>query len=215
MIINVNLSKMSNIGKQLKDIRKKLGISQFELCRRSNVSQASIARIETNQQKNLKSETLEKLSRALGISLSQLMAKPETIAEETHQYSAVKMIPVVTLEEFITKKIPFDLKESALSFEPVLTKSMNAFFVRASGSLACPPGIKEGDLILIEPDKKVNDSDLSVYIFEKTTFVGRMFYEKNINVLQPLTESLKPIIFKKRKKTGSTIFRISEIRKKF
>jgi len=70
---------MRDIGKRIKYFRQKLGLSQFELSQRSNVSQASIARIEANQQKNPKKETLEKLADALGISLSQLMEEPAMI----------------------------------------------------------------------------------------------------------------------------------------
>jgi transcriptional regulator with XRE-family HTH domain len=64
---------MKDIGRRLKYFRQKLGLSQLELSQRSNISQASIARIEAYKQKNLKTKTLERLAAALELSLSQLL----------------------------------------------------------------------------------------------------------------------------------------------
>jgi len=217
MFINVNLLTMANIGKRLKELRKKLGLSQLELSQRSSISQASIARIETNQQKNLKSDTLEKLSAALGISLSELFEKPEMIGEETPHYGAVRMLPVVTLKEFLSKKIPSLLKESAILFEPVLTQIENAFFLQATNSLISVPHINKGDLVLIEPNSQIKDGDMVLFISNERIFIGNIFYDPVASIIQPLDRSLKPVIFniKKRRKNKIQILRISEIRKIF
>lgn len=216
MFINVNLLAMANIGKRLKELRKKLGLSQLELSQRSSISQASIARIETNQQKNLKSDTLERLSAALGISLSELLEKPEMIGEETPHYGAVRMLPVATLKEFLSKKIPSLLKESAILFEPVLTQTENAFFLQATGSLISIPYINKGDLVLIEPNSQIKDGDMVLFISNERIFIGKIFYDPIASIIQPLDLSLKPVIFniKKRRKNKIQILRISEVRKR-
>ncbi|OGW46622.1 MAG: hypothetical protein A2Y66_08070 [Nitrospirae bacterium RBG_13_41_22] len=216
MFINVNLLEMANIGKRLKELRKKLGLSQLELSQRSSISQASIARIETNQQKNLKSDTLERLSAALGISLSELFEKPEMIAEETPRYGAVRMLPVVTLKEFLSKKLPSRLKESAISFEPVLTQTENAFFLRTTDPLISIPYINKGDLVLIEPTSQIKDGDMVLFISDERTFIGKIFYDPIASIIQPLNRSSKPVIFniKKRRKNKIQILKISEVRKK-
>lgn len=216
MFINVNLLAMANIGKRLKELRKKLGLSQLELSQRSSISQASIARIETNQQKNLKSDTLEKLSAALGISLSELFEKPEMIGEETPRYGAVRMLPVVTLKEFLSKKIPSLLKESAILFEPVLTQTENAFFLKVTDLLINIPYINKGDMVLIEPNSQIKDGDMVLFISNERIFIGKIFYDPIASIIQPIDRSSKPVIFniKKRRKNKIQILRISEVRKR-
>lgn len=208
---------MREIGKRIKYFRQKLGLSQFELSQRSNVSQASIARIEANQQKNPKKETIEKLADALGISLSQLMEEPAMIKEEALPYGAPKMLPVMKLEKLITLERPYNLKEKADVLEPSLSHDQSAFFLIATNALISSPLINEGDLLLIEPSSEVNDGDIVLFISNDQNTIGKIFYRPPIYILQPLNRESEPIIFTKRerKKPGVRIFRISEIRKKY
>ena len=67
---------MKGIGRRLKNFREQMGISQLELSHRSGISQASIARIESDQQRNLKADTIRKLADSLGGSVSRLIEEP-------------------------------------------------------------------------------------------------------------------------------------------
>ncbi|MDH7514161.1 MAG: XRE family transcriptional regulator [Clostridiales bacterium] len=206
------------MGRRLRYFRESLGLSQLELSLRSNVSQASIARIEANQQKNPKKETIEKLAAALGISLSQLIEEPAMIKEEAPSYGVPKMLPVVKLEDFINfiplKRFP-DLKEKASLFEPSLSHDHSAFFLIATEALISPL-INKGDLLLIEPSSKVKNGDIILFISNEQNTVGRIFYRPAMYILQPLKES-EPIFLKKkeREKLGVRILKIGEIRKKY
>lgn len=51
--------------------RKHLGISQKELSKKANISQSALSQMENSD--NLKSKTLEKLAKALGINADQLI----------------------------------------------------------------------------------------------------------------------------------------------
>ena len=51
---------------RLKEIREKKGLSQEQLSQISQVSRVTISNLETGKQKNITSETLIKLSNALG-----------------------------------------------------------------------------------------------------------------------------------------------------
>jgi transcriptional regulator with XRE-family HTH domain len=215
LYIGINQRTMRDIGSRLKYFRQKIGLSQLELSQRSNISQASIARIEANQQKNLKTETLKKLAAALKISLSQFLEEPQMIKEEIPPYGAPKMLPVIKLEKFITLKRPFNLKEKANLLEPSLSHDQDAVFLVATGTLINSPLINEGDLLLIEPNSEVKNGDIVLFISNDQNTVGRIFYRPPIYILQPLMES-EPIIFNKkdRKRLGVRILRISEIRKR-
>jgi len=215
--LGINQSVMKNIGGRLKYFRQKLGLSQLELSQKSNISQASIARIEAHQQKNLRTKTIEKLTAALGISLSDLFEEPVMIKEEVSPYMNPKMIPVMTLEKFITLKRPDNLREKADYLEPSLSHDQNAVFLKATGALISSPLINEDDLLLIEPDAEVKNGDIVFFISNDQNTIGRLFYRPPIYILQPLKQESEPNVFnkKERKKRGVRIFRIGEIRRKY
>jgi len=214
MLLHVNLLAIVNIGKRLKELRTKLGLSQFELCQRSGISQASIARIEANKQKNLKSETIQKLAEALDIPLLGFLEKPQYIKEETQPYGAIRMLPVISLQDLLSNKIPSLLKEIAITFEPVLTHAENAFFLKGTVPLVCSPYINEGDLLLVEPHAQIQDSDLVLVLSYNEVFIGKIFFDLPLYILQPLNQLQKPVVFT-RKKRDVKIMRIGEMRKKF
>lgn len=201
----------------LKNFRQKLGLSQLELSQKSNISQASIARIEAHQQKNLRTKTIEKLADALEISLSDLFEEPVMIKEEVSPYMNPKMIPVITLEKFVTLKRSDNLREKADYLEPSLSHDQNAVFLKATGALISSPLINEGDLLLIESDAEVKDGDIVFLITNDQNTIGRLLYRPPINILQPLKQESEPIVFNKKeiKKHGVRIFRIGEIRRKY
>jgi SOS-response transcriptional repressor LexA len=208
---------MKNIGGRLKFFRQKLGLSQLELSQKSNISQASIARIEAHQQKNLRTRTVEKLAAALEVSLSHLLEEPLMVKEEVSSYMIPKMIPVMTVEQFITLKRSDNVKERVNYIEPSFSHDQNAFFIKVTGALISRPLINEADLLLIEPDAEVKDGDIVLLISNDRNSIGRLFYRPPIHILQPLKEESEPISFTKKeiKQRGVRIFRIGEIRRKY
>ncbi len=207
---------MKDIGKRLRNLRNRLGISQLELSNRSGISQASIARIETNQQKNLKARTLQKLADSLGITVSALIEEPVMIKEERPPYPAPKMLPVITLDKFREVKKVSDLEEKAGSFEPSLSSDDGAFFLMATPGLLSRPIINEGDLLLIEPGSSVKEDDIVLFLSHEYAGIGQLFRHSSIYILQPLNHESSPRVLKREeiKRPGVRILRVSEIRRK-
>ena len=210
---------MKGIGRRLKYYREQMGISQLELSHRSGISQASIARIETNQQKNLKTETIRKLANSVGVSASLLIEEPSIVKEEPTPYATPKMLPAITWGKFKDLKSKSDslLKEKAESTEPSLSDDQNAFFLIASAGLLSPPMVNEGDLLLIEPNKRYKDGDIVLFLSHELTTVGRIYSYPGMTILLPLSKESPPHVLKKEdiRRPGTQILRVSEIRKKF
>ena len=210
---------MKGIGKRLKYFRGQMGLSQLELSHRSGISQASIARIESDQQRNLKAETIRKLADTLGVSVSRLIEEPSIIKEELTSYVTPKMLPVIRWDQFKglkSKRVPL-LKENADSTEPSFTSDQNAFFIIASAGLISAPMVNEGDLLLIEPSTHYRDSDLVLFLSHKLTTLGRIYCYPRMTILLPLTKESPPHVLKKEdvRRPGVRILRVSEIRKKY
>ena len=210
---------MKGIGKRLKYFRGQMGLSQLELSYRSGISQASIARIESDQQRNLKAETIRKLADTLGVSVSRLIEEPSIIKEELTSYVTPKMLPVIRWDQFKclkSKRAPL-LKENADSTEPSFTSDQNAFFIIASAGLISAPMVNEGDLLLIEPSTHYRDGDLVLFLSHELTTLGRIYCYPRMTILLPLSKESPPHVLKKEdvRRPGVRILRVSEIRKKY
>ena len=60
----------TKVGKRIKELRNKLGISQEELAFRSEIHRTYIASLEVGK-RNVSIETLEKVVKALDVSMSE------------------------------------------------------------------------------------------------------------------------------------------------
>jgi transcriptional regulator with XRE-family HTH domain len=66
-------SSKNNLGKTVKKLREKLGLSQEKLARLSDVSNNTIINIEAGKQDNPTIETLKKVASALQVGVDDLI----------------------------------------------------------------------------------------------------------------------------------------------
>ena len=66
-------SNKNNISKTVKQLRKKMGISQEKLARFADVSNNTIINIEAGKQNNPTIETLKKIAKALEVGVDDLI----------------------------------------------------------------------------------------------------------------------------------------------
>ena len=66
-------SSKSNIGKTVKRLREKLGLSQEKLARLADVSNNTVINIEAGKQDNPTIETLKKVANALQVGVDDLI----------------------------------------------------------------------------------------------------------------------------------------------
>lgn len=64
---------MSQIGKNIKHLRKEKEISQDKLSKLADLSLQTIVKIETDESPNPTIETAQKIAKALGVSIDDLM----------------------------------------------------------------------------------------------------------------------------------------------
>lgn len=64
---------MSTIGKNIKKLRQKKGISQDKLSKLADISLNTVVKIELDQNPNPTLETIQKLAKALDVSLDDLI----------------------------------------------------------------------------------------------------------------------------------------------
>jgi len=67
------MSRENKIGKNIRRLRKSRGLSQDRLSKLADVSYNSIIKLETSGIKNPTIETLQKIAKALGVSVDDLL----------------------------------------------------------------------------------------------------------------------------------------------
>ncbi|WP_206841616.1 helix-turn-helix domain-containing protein [Marinobacterium iners] len=93
-----------HIGENLKNIRKKMKMSQKELAEASGISSAQISRIEKGDQKNPQLETVVSLATNLGVSLEELVFGEKSPNEINYLMKAVDEMETEE-KEFIKRLI--------------------------------------------------------------------------------------------------------------
>ena len=64
--------KLSTIGKNIRQLRKKLGLSQDKLSKLAGVAYNTIVKIESGENPNPTIETAQKIAKVLDVSLNKL-----------------------------------------------------------------------------------------------------------------------------------------------
>ena len=206
---------MESLGRRLKYYREQIGLSQIDLSEKSNISQASIARIESGKQKNLKRETMRKLADGLGISLTQLMDPVTVVREEEAVYISAKAVPVLGIKDIdVMKDLGVSVRK-ADTFEPSLSSDKNAFYLKVAAGLTIRPVIEEGDLILIEPAAEIREGDMVLFLSAEKKCLGKIYFPYGNLLIQPLDHDLPPIMHRKKEKSRRAIrtLRVSGIKK--
>ncbi|MCJ7482863.1 MAG: XRE family transcriptional regulator [Thermodesulfovibrionales bacterium] len=206
---------MENLGKRLKYYREQIGLSQIDLSEKSGISQASIARIESGKQKNLKRETMKRLADGLGISLTQLMEPLMVVSEEEAAYGLARAVPVINIKDIDVMKWPGDSARKAETFEASLSSDRNAFYLKVTADITVRPVIEEGDLLLIEPAAEIGEGDMVLFLSAEKKCLGRIFYPYDNLLIQPLDQDLPPTMRRKKEKGRRSvrILRVSGIKK--
>ena len=65
----------SKLSDNIRKLRKKKGISQDRLSKEANLALNTIVKIETDENSNPTAETLQKIAKALGVSVGDLFNK--------------------------------------------------------------------------------------------------------------------------------------------
>jgi len=206
---------VENLGRRLKYYREQIGLSQIDLSEKSNISQASIARIESGKQKNLKRETMKRLADGLGISLTQLMEPVTAVREEETVYASARIVPVLEIKDIDAMKDLGALARKAGTSEPSLSSDKNAFYLKVTAGLTVRPVIEEGDLILIEPKAEIKEGDIILFLSAEKKCLGKIYFPYDYLLIQPLDQDLPPVMLRKKEKNRRPvkILRVSGIKK--
>lgn len=115
-----------DIGKELKELRKKSGLTQSELANKCGLSKNAIWNYENNK-RNPTLNTLNKISEVLNVDLGYLVASPPIIDNET-----ASNLAALGLGSEVLKSINIDDEQKIIEFNRFLAASSLPFDIPKS-----------------------------------------------------------------------------------
>jgi SOS-response transcriptional repressor LexA len=190
-----------DIGNKIRIIREIKGITRNQLCKATGYTPTYISRIERGLHPKLPLDTLEKIAKALGMEISEVISweppKLESKAEKPESTEGVAWVPV--LKEIPSNLSKAKLNEFAESFEPVPERfpdSSKLFALSVLGD-SMAPVIKNGDIIMVSPEATWASGDVVVARTEEGgTVINRMRIREDSIVLEPFNPLFPQIFFK-------------------
>ncbi len=200
------------IGEKLRKLMKARGIKAITLAQRMGVSCAYISQLLTGIRRPGR-ETLLKLSKALEVPLETLLMIDSDISDKLLLSRKIPILDETKIDAWVDSiDLDFPLLV-ANTFEYATTDDPNAFYITPKGLLSCC-GLESCDLIMVEPNKKVNSGDTVLVWLSEGFSIRRIIIKDDMIIL--MDEKQEPIISAKEKiSEGLKLFRISQCLRKF
>ncbi len=202
---------MMEFGSKLRRLMKSRGIKAITLAQRMGVSCAYVSQLITGIRRPGR-ETLLKLSKALEVPVETLLMIESGVSEKM---LISRKIPVLDESKIDAWVESIDLDYPALvanTFEYATTDDPNAFYVTPKGLLSCC-GLETCDLILVEPNKKVNGGDTVLVHLHEGFSIRKIIFKDTMIIL--MDEKQEPIISAKENVSEALkFFRVSQCLKR-
>jgi repressor LexA len=187
------------LGEKVKYLRKSKKMTQQELAEIIGVSQSSIGMIESNKQ-GASNETLIKLSKALNVTLDELMGiDSNELKESSAVYDAINKdmsnvinIPIVGI---VRAGKPILAQENIEGYLPTLKHFLDNdkdyFYLKVKGD-SMDQEFKEGSLLLIEKTPCIENGQIGVVLIDSLEATVKKIV-KNDNMITLIPMSNNPI----------------------
>lgn len=173
---------MKTTGERIKEARLAAGMTQTELADKIGVKFSAIHKYESGMVKNLKQDTIAKLSEALGVKPSYLMGYTDATADEL-AVPPQAMIPVLGR---VSAGIGVIADEDIIGYESTDAKYDNGeyFYLQVKGD-SMSPKIDDGDLVLVHRQTSVDSGTVGVFSVDgEDGFVKKVEYDaENIDLI--------------------------------
>ena len=181
------------LGKKLKELRRKNGVTQVDLAVHMGVSQQAVGKWETGRS-SPDPETLLRLAEYFGVTTDALLGREAPMLGQVQPYvpGVQVMVPVVGTVRAGYGALAF---EEDYGEEPAAVKDPdNYFYLQVRGD-SMEPRIHDGDLALVRKQNTLDDGDLGVLVYGEGEGTLKRFRRKgNAVILQPFNPAYDAVI---------------------
>lgn len=197
---------MGNIGKRIKALRLRLGLSQSEFAIKSKVSVGGICEIEKGK-RGLTDKTIMRICKAFNIDPRWLLTGeekrrdiPSIVAEPRTEYNQKKLIAVPVINEVPAGYPAYpDIEDHVRSHVYLPNVPKRAFGLYISGK-SMEPEINDGDIVIVDPGyEEIKKGELGVFRVNGEATIKYCTPIEDGYILQPANRDYGPILI-----TGDT-----------
>lgn len=181
-----------NIGAYIKKLRTENGYSQEELGRKLGVQRAAVQKWECGTVKNLKRDTIKKLSEIFNVPPSSF------IDDEFLSYDNIITVPkknYIPLVGTIACGSPILATEN-LDGEVSAPEDIDAdFALRCKGDSMIDARISDGDIVYIRQQPTVENGEIAAVLIDEEATLKRVYISDNTITLVACNSKYQPFVY--------------------
>ncbi len=181
-----------NIGALIKKLRTEHGYSQEELGAMLGVQRAAVQKWECGTVKNLKRETIKKLSEIFNVPPSSFIDDDYMSYNNIIAFPKMNRIPLVGT---IACGTPILATEN-LDGEVTVPEDINAdFALRCKGDSMIDARINNGDIVYIRQQPTVENGEIAAVLIDEEATLKRVYISDNTITLVACNSKYQPFVY--------------------
>lgn len=181
-----------NIGAIIKKLRIEHGYSQEQLGNMLGVQRAAVQKWECGTVKNLKRETIKKLSEIFNVSPSSFIDDDYLSYNNIISFPKMNRIPLVGT---IACGTPILATEN-LNGEVTVPEDINAdFALRCKGDSMIDARINNGDIVYIRQQPTVENGEIAAVLIDEEATLKRVYVTDNTITLVACNSKYQPFVY--------------------
>lgn len=181
-----------NTGDYIKKLRTENGYSQEELGKMLGVQRAAVQKWECGTVKNLKRETIKKLSEIFNVDPSSFIDNDYMSYNNIISFPKMNRIPLVGT---IACGTPILATEN-LDGEVIVPEDINAdFALRCEGDSMVDARIMNGDIVYIRQQPTVENGEIAAVLIDEEATLKRVYISNNTITLVACNSKYQPFVY--------------------
>ncbi len=181
-----------NTGEFIKKLRKEKDYTLEELGEKVGVKRAAVQKWESGTVKNIKKETLKKLSEVFDVPLASFFDEEYLSYDNVISLPAMNRIPLVGT---IACGTPILASEN-LEGEVTVPEDINAdFALRCKGDSMIDARIMNGDIVYIRQQPTVDNGEIAAVLIDDEATLKRVYLSNNTITLVACNSKYQPFVF--------------------
>ena len=181
-----------NIGNYIKKLRNESGFSQEELGRMLGVQRAAVQKWECGTVKNLKRDTIKKLSEIFNVPPSSFIDTEYMTYDNVIAFPKMNHIPLIGT---IACGTPILATEN-LDGEVTVPEDIDAdFALRCKGDSMIDARIHNGDIVYIRQQPTVENGEIAAVLIDEEATLKRVYLSENTITLVACNSKYQPFVF--------------------
>lgn len=181
-----------NIGDYIKKLRTENGYSQEELGKMLGVQRAAVQKWECGTVKNLKRDTIKKLSEIFNVPTSYFIDDEYLSYNNIISFPKMNKIPLIGT---IACGTPILATEN-LDGEVTVPEDINAdFALRCKGDSMIEARIQNGDIVYIRQQPTVENGEIAAVLIDDEATLKRVYLSENTITLVACNSKYQPYVY--------------------